>query len=383
MAGGKTDIEGQMTTFHRTVEAYQQGATTMPREYYTSPDVLVEERERIFARQWNCVGRANRIARPGDYIVRTIAGESLIILRDRGGDVRAFFNVCRHRGTRICRDASGQFSETIQCPYHAWTYTTDGRLIGAPHMHEVDGFDKGDFPLHAAAVAEFEGFLFVNVSDNPQPFDQHFAPMIHRLSRFGLADLEVGHRARYEVQANWKLVFQNYSECLHCPMIHPELSLVLPYQSGANDLIDGPFLGGYMEIAAPHESATLSGRACGRPVAPGLPEADRHRAFYYTLMPNLMLSIHPDYVNYYLVTPDGVDRTIVESEWMFSPENKHNPDFDPDGAIAFWDVTNRQDWEIVALSQQGISSRRYEPGPYSPRESMPAAWDREYRRMMA
>jgi Rieske 2Fe-2S family protein len=372
-----------MTTYHRTVEAYQQGAHTMPREYYVSPDVLAEERERIFARQWNCVGRTSRLARPGDYIVRTVAGESLIILRDRGAELRAFFNVCRHRGTQICSEASGQFSETIQCPYHAWTYTTDGRLIGAPHMHEVEGFDKRDFPLHAAAVAEYAGFVFVNVSDNPQPFDQHFAPMIHRLSRFGLADLEVGHSVRYEVDANWKLVFQNYSECLHCPMIHPELSVVLPYQSGANDLIDGRFLGGYMEIGAPHESATLSGRACGRPVTPGLPEADRHRAFYYTLMPNLMLSIHPDYVNYYVLTPDGVDRTIVESEWMFSPENKGNPDFNPADAIAFWEATNRQDWDIVARSQKGIGSRRYTPGPYSPRESMPAAWDREYLRMMA
>jgi Rieske 2Fe-2S family protein len=223
----------------------------------------------------------------------------------------------------------------------------------------------------------------VNVSENPQPFTEWFEPMMPRLSRFGLSKLEVGHSVRYEVQANWKLVFQNYSECLHCPMIHPELSLVLPYQSGANDLIDGPFLGGYMEISAPHESATLSGRACGRPVSPGLAEADRHRAFYYTLMPNLMLSIHPDYVNYYVLTPDGVDRTIVESEWMFSPENGHNPDFNPTDAISFWDITNRQDWDIVAWSQKGIGSRRYVPGPYSPRESIPAAWDREYLRLMA
>jgi Rieske 2Fe-2S family protein len=118
-------------------------------------------------------------------------------------------------------------------------------------------------------------------------------------------------------------------------------------------------------------------------VNPGLPEDDRHRAFYYTLMPNLLLSIHPDYVNYYLLTPDGVDRTIVESEWMFSPTNKGNPDFNPTDAIGFWDVTNRQDWDIVARSQKGIGSRRYVPGPYSPRESIPAAWDREYLRMMA
>jgi len=354
----------------------------MPRERYTSPHLLVEEMERIFARHWNCVGRVSRLASAGDYVVRDVAGESLIILRDRGGELRAFFNVCRHRGTRICRETSGQFSETIQCPYHAWTYTTDGRLIGAPHMQEAEGFDKRDYPLHAAAVAEWEGFVFVNIAERPQPFDEWFAPMLGRLERYHLAELTVGHSVRYDVHANWKLVFQNYSECLHCPMIHPELSTVLPYQSGANDLVDGPFLGGYMEITTPNESATLSGRACGRLVNPTLGEADRHRAFYYTLMPNLMLSVHPDYVNYYLLTPVAADRTIVESEWMFHRGNDGDPAFNPGDAIGFWDVTNRQDWDIVERSQLGISSRRYEPGPYSPRESIPAAWDRAYLEMM-
>ena len=119
-----------MTSFHRTVATYQQGARTMPGDYYTSPDILAEENERIFARSWHCVGRASALAAPGDYVLRTIAGESLIILRDRRGDLRAFFNVCRHRGTRLCEAASGHFSETIQCPYHAWTYTTDGRRSG-------------------------------------------------------------------------------------------------------------------------------------------------------------------------------------------------------------------------------------------------------------
>ena len=166
-----------MTMFQRTTTTYQQGARTMPGEYYTSPDILVEEHARIFARSWHCVGRASALTNPGDYVLRTVAGESLIILRDRDGELHAFFNVCRHRGTQICREASGQFSETIQCPYHAWTYTTDGRLIGAPHMQEVEGFDKREFPLHAAGVAEFAGFLFVNVSDDPQPFSEWFAPM--------------------------------------------------------------------------------------------------------------------------------------------------------------------------------------------------------------
>lgn len=371
-----------MSPFQATTRSFQQGARTMPGEYYTSPAILAEERDRIFARQWNCVGRSAAIARAGDFIVREVAGESIIVLRDRGGELRAFFNVCRHRGTRICQERSGRFSETIQCPYHAWTYATDGRLIGAPHMQDVEGFDRKNYPLHAAAVAESGGFLFVNVAREPEPFAVAFAPMIERFARYNIGAVRVKHSVRYDVAANWKLVFQNYSECLHCPTIHPELSAVLPYQSGANDLTEGPFLGGYMEITPPHASATMSGRACGRLVNPSLSADDRRRAFYYTLMPNMLLSIHPDYVNYYIVTPVAADRTTVESEWMFAPESEGDASFNPKDAIDFWDATNRQDWDIVARSQQGIRSSRYEPGPYSPRESIPAAWDREYLRTM-
>jgi len=371
-----------MTTFQRTTESYRQGARTMPREFYVAPEILAEEKERILSRSWSCVGRSGRLAVPGDYVVRTIADESLIVLRDRGGALRAFFNVCRHRGTRICMEQSGRLGETIQCPYHAWTYGTDGRLVGAPHMQDVPGFDKADYPLHPAAVAEWEGFVFVNLAERPEPFEGGWAPMLKRLERFALPGLEVGHQITYDVRANWKLVFQNYSECLHCPTIHPKLSTVLPYQSGANDLTEGPFLGGYMEIKPPNESATMSGRACGRLVDPGLPEDDRHRAFYYTLMPNLLLSLHPDYVNYYLVTPVTPDRTTVESQWLFHPDTLRDQANNIRDAIEFWDLTNRQDWDIVERSQLGISSRRYQPGPYSARESVPAAWDREYLRQM-
>ncbi|HYV98295.1 MAG TPA: aromatic ring-hydroxylating dioxygenase subunit alpha [Gemmatimonadaceae bacterium] len=371
-----------MTVFHRTVESFKPNARTMPGEMYTSPDILAEERETIFARQWNCVGRSSAIPGAGDYFLREIAGESLIIVRGRDGVVRAFFNICRHRGTRLCQATSGQFSETIQCPYHAWTYTIDGRLIGAPHMQGAEGFDKKDYPLHEARVAELHGFLFVNLESSAPPFERTFAPMLERFARYNLAELEVGHRARYDVNANWKLVFQNYSECLHCPTIHPELSNVLPYQSGANDLTEGPFLGGYMQITPPNRSATITGRACGRYVNPALSDDEHQRAFYYSLMPNMLLSIQPDYVNYYLLTPVAVDRTMVESEWMFAKGATADAEFNPADAVEFWDVTNKQDWDIVQRSQLGISSRRYAPGPYSPRESIPAAWDREYLRMM-
>jgi len=369
-------------TFRRTIESYRQGAHTMPRERYASPEIYALEQDKIFAQHWNCIGRASDFRKPGDYQLRRIAGESLIVVRDRGGELHAFFNVCRHRGTQICQEHQGQFSETIQCPYHAWTYALDGRLIGAPHMHEVEGFDKKSFPLHEAAVTEWEGFVFVNIGRDPQPFDEWFAPMLKRVARYDISSLRVGHRAQYEIAANWKLIFQNYSECLHCPTIHPELSLVLPYQSGANDLIEGPFLGGYMEIKAPNESATISGRACGRLVSDHIAGDDVKRAYYYTIMPNMFLSIHPDYVNYYMLTPVAVDRTIVTSEWMFSAKNEGDPTFNPDDAVKFWDVTNRQDWDICERSQRGIESRRYQPGPYSPRESIPAAWDAAYLSLM-
>ena len=369
-------------TFRPTATTYVPGSRTLPREIYTDNAVLEQERSRIFARSWNCVGRASAIAGPGDYIVRTVGNDSIIILRDRVGNVRAFFNTCRHRGTQLCSGESGRFSETIQCPYHAWTYSTEGRLIGAPHMQDVPGFDKDEYPLHSARVAEWEGFLFVNVWDEAPAFQEVWAPMIGRLPRFNLPALVPGHSVQYEVRANWKLVFQNYSECLHCPMIHPQLNAVLPYQSGANDLIEGPFLGGHMEITPPHESATMSGRACGYPVGPDVLYDGERRAYYYTLMPNMMLSLHPDYVNYYLVHPLAADRTLVQSEWLFHPDTLSDPACNIQDAIEFWDVTNRQDWDIVERSHRGIASSRYEPGPYSPRESIPAAWDREYVRMM-
>ena len=368
--------------FRKTASSYIQGAKTLPGEYYTSAEVFAREREAIFSQRWHCAGRSSGLAAAGDHVLCDVAGESLIVVRGRDDVLRAFFNVCRHRGTRLCDVNAGNVGETIQCPYHAWTYSTDGHLVGAPHMQTVDGFDKADYPLHQAAIAESHGFVFVNIAHHPQPFADWFQPMLDRLGRFGLGSLVAHHRVRYEVQANWKLVFQNYSECLHCPVIHPELASLIPYQSSANDLVEGPFLGGYMDIDAPHESVTMTGHACGAPVGPGIPEEDRRRAYYYSVMPNMLLSFHPDYVNYYVMTPLAPDRTVVESEWLFAAGSSQTAAFNPADAVTFWDIVNRQDWRIIERSQLGIASRRYTPGPYSPRESIPAAWDRCYLRLM-
>jgi Rieske 2Fe-2S family protein len=370
-----------MNTFMKTVEAYKQGARTMPGRYYTSAEVLREEQEKIWRRQWISVGRTAELASPGDYRTVLIGGESLIVLRDQPGKLRAFFNICRHRGTRLCMSERGRLSETIQCPYHAWTYALDGRLIGAPHMHEVEGFQKADYPLHQAALAEWNGFYFVNLDREPQVFTKVFAPLGDRFDRFNLPALVTVRRIVYDVRANWKLIMQNYSECLHCPTIHPELSTKLPYTSGANDLVEGRFLGGYMDIKAPNESATMTGRACGLPLG-NLSADDRSRGYYYTLFPSMMLSLHPDYAVYYTVWPRAPQESQVVCEWMVHPDSPQSPGYNIADAEEFWDRTNRQDWDICERSQLGVASARYEPGPYSPRESMPAAWDREYLRHM-
>jgi Rieske 2Fe-2S family protein len=299
-----SDLEFRPTSTH-----FRLGATTLPGEYYTSPAVFAAERQRIGLRSWHCVGRSARILQPGDFFLQDLAGESVIVLRIKDGSIRAHFNLCRHRGTRLCDRESGRFSETIQCPYHAWTYGLDGRLVGAPHMNEVPDFRKQDYPLHSARVAEWEGFLFLNLDPDPIPFDRAFGPLLSRLERFSPARLVSARRRTYQVGANWKLVFQNYSECLHCPMIHPELTAKVPYQSGANDLVEGPLLGGFMEIVPGHQSVTLS----GRPAGPAISAAaeDRMRGYYYTAIPNWMISIHPDYLNYYTIWPLGPDRTRI------------------------------------------------------------------------
>ena len=152
-------------TFRKTAETFQAGAKALPQRYFISPDVFAEEQEKIFLRQWILVGHQSRIAHAGDYFVSKVANESLIVIRDKRGEIRGFYNVCRHRGSRLIENTNGELSGAIQCPYHAWTYGLDGRLLGAPHMDDVPGFNKGDYSLHRVNLAVWEGFIFVNLAE--------------------------------------------------------------------------------------------------------------------------------------------------------------------------------------------------------------------------
>ena len=352
----------------------------MPQRYFVSPEVFASEQGKIFARHWVCVGHQSQLSRAGDYFLAEVAGESLILVRDKGGEIRGYYNVCRHRGTRLCQDETGH-AAAIQCPYHAWTYALDGRLLGAPHMEEVSGFRKDDYALQKVNLSLWEGFIFVSLIEKPPLLAEVFAPLHGKFSHWNLPQLRSARRVTYDVRANWKLVFQNYSECYHCPGVHPALAKVSPYDSAVNDLSEGPFLGGFMEIAQ-GASLTMSGKACARPVG-SIADQDQARVFYYSLFPNLLLSMHPDYVMVHQLWPQSPGQTLIHCDWFFHPEAAGEPGFNPEDAVEFWDMTNKQDWHVCELSQQGIASRAYRPGPYSSRESIPAAWDREYLRRLA
>jgi phenylpropionate dioxygenase-like ring-hydroxylating dioxygenase large terminal subunit len=409
-------------TFNVTADASAAGEKSLAQRYFISPDVFEQEQEQIFTKQWLLVGHQSQVADAGDYIVQQVIGESLIVIRDKDQHVRGFFNVCRHRGTRLKEDACGHAS-AIQCPYHAWTYGLDGRLIGAPHMDEVPGFDKADYSLKPVNLALWEGFIFVNLSEadsltsvlsqrerrNKGGFislEDWFAPLKGKFSHWNMSILRSAKRIEYDVRANWKLMFENYSECYHCPGVHPMLSKVSPYDSAENDLAEGPFLGGFMKINK-GAGLTMSGKACAlgitdssraRNRAPARNrgqkekiendydhehEHEKERVFYYSIFPNMLLSMHPEYVMVHQLWPQSPERTLIVCDWFFHPNAFERDDFNPEDAIEFWDMTNKQDWHVCELSQQGIASRAYEPGPYSSREKIPAAWDEYYLRQMS
>ena len=372
--------------FRKTAETFHAGAKTLPQRYFVSPGIFAEEQQKIFSTQWVLVGHQSYIQQAGQYFIAEIAGESVIVVRDKRGEIHGFYNVCRHRGSRLLEERDGRLSGGIQCPYHAWTYALDGHLLGAPHMDDASDFDKADYPLQRVNLCLWEGFIFVNLTDAStqrggyNSLKEWFSPLATKFSRWNMSTLRSAKRIEYEVRANWKLIFQNYSECYHCAGVHPELSRISPSDSAENDLTEGPFLGGFMRIAS-DKSLTMSGNACSLPVG-DFGDEDFRLVFYYSIFPNMLLSLHPDYVMVHQLQPQSPERTLILCDWFFHAQASERENFRPEDAIEFWDMVNRQDWHVCELSQEGISSRAYQPGPYSARESIPAEWDCYYLRVM-
>jgi Rieske 2Fe-2S family protein len=347
---------------------------TLPARYYTDTNLFQRELDTIFGQMWFCGGRTEQIPNPGDYFLCEVAGESLIVTRENGGAIRAFYNVCRHRGTRICRDEHGKFAGRIQCPYHGWTYGLDGKLLGAPHMDEA-GFCREDYALHAVNADVWDGNILLNLAARPEPLAAQLMDLPQKFSAWRMHQLCTYKQLVYDVKANWKLIISNYNECLHCPILHPMFSRVSDSMSGNNDQPQPAYIGGSMEFRAGAQTMSTDGQR-RRDYLPALSEEQRKLVLYYTVYPNLLLSLHPDYVMAHRLWPQAVDHTGVVCEWYFHPKEMAKPNFQGDDAVQFWDATNREDWAISELSQKGISSRAYVPGPYSLREKLPLAFDR-------
>jgi Rieske 2Fe-2S family protein len=356
-------------------EVMPETAFTLPARYYTDTAVFQRELDALFGTMWLHAGRSEEAAVPGQYFVREINGRNVFVTRNDHGLVKAFHNVCRHRGTRICAESTGQLTGSIQCPYHAWTYDLDGCLIGAPHMDEVPHFRKSDYPLLPVHADEWDGHVFLNLDARPGPLAAQLGPLMQKFRSWHMPNLRRGHRIVYDVKANWKLIIQNYNECLHCPNLHPALNKLSHYLSGENEPLRPTYMGGVMDLRPGVATLSMDG-TCPRAILPGLSAEDARRVYYYCVFPNMMLSLHPDYMLTHTLWPVAPNRTINVCEWHFQPSELERSGFDASDCIEFWDMTNRQDWHVCELSQAGIASPAYVPGPYSNREDLLYAFDR-------
>ena len=261
--------------------------------------------KKIFYKFWIYACRAEEIPSTGDYKLFQIADESIILVRDNSNEIRAHFNVCRHRGTQLCTQGSGNFAaKSIQCPYHAWTYGLDGKLLSAPLMNESNGFSKDKCSLHQAHVHVWEGFVFISLAQTPTPFEVQMEALIGKFSDWKMSELRIAHHIKYELNCNWKLILQNYQECYHCPGVHPLLSQWTPFDSAEHDYSKGAVIGGYMKIAKERGSLTMDGEAAAPPVC-DVSGDDLQRVHYYSVFPNILLTPHPDFVLFHHIMPDG------------------------------------------------------------------------------
>jgi Rieske 2Fe-2S family protein len=341
---------------------------TLPAAYYVDPASYGREMERIYAGMWVNACRLEQVSARGQFVRIDFAGASLLVVGDGAGGARAFHNVCRHRGTRLCETSDGVLAGSIQCPYHAWTYDLEGRLIGAPLMDDVEGFRADDYPLRRAGCEVWDGHVFVTLASAPAPLAAQLGDLPRRFAPWRMTELIRVHQLEYDVRANWKLVVQNYNECLHCPVIHPLLNRMHHYLGAENVPSAGSYCGGAMGFKAGVETLSTDGRR-RRAILPGLGPAEAALVNYFAIYPNLLLTLHPDYMLTVRLWPIAPDRTRLVSEWHVHPDEAARPDFVIADAIEFWDVTNREDWAICERSQQGIQSRGYTPGPYSNREA--------------
>jgi Rieske 2Fe-2S family protein len=342
-------------------------APTLDGVYYTDPGILAAEFDNIFERLWCYAGRADEIPAPGCFIRRRVGRETILLVRGQDQMIRAFLNVCRHRGAQLCLTDSGEVGRTIRCPYHAWTYDLDGQLVAAPNWRALDGIDRGRFRLRQVHAATWEGLIWVSLSEQPGPLKEQLQPQIEyrladytKFERYRLGELRVGARAEYDVAANWKLICENFQECYHCRNIHPELVATIPQFRSPAIGAQGYDAGGY-PIAAERASFSLTGQTM-LPRLPGLLPADDRLFYGMVMLPNCFISLVSDHVIVHRFEPAAPDRTLAVCEWLFPAETLEAGWHDTADAVALFGKVNEQDFAAAQWCQPNMSSRAYARG---------------------
>jgi phenylpropionate dioxygenase-like ring-hydroxylating dioxygenase large terminal subunit len=359
---------------------------TLPSSWYRSAQVYRAEKERIFCREWIAACREEELPNPGDHLVLDVLGESILLVRNRDGLLRAFYNVCRHRGSRLCRTPAETAAMSVAlpggitggrlivCPYHQWSYDFNGALVAAPHLTGSAGFQKQDFHLYPVGVDTWGGFVFLHLTPaEAKPLAEQLGGIAERLQRYPLSHLRIGATIRYDVAANWKILCENYNECYHCGGVHPELCALVPsFREAGGANLD-------WSRGIPHregaDTFTQSGTSVRRSF-PGLDADEQVRHKGELVYPNLFLSAAREHVAVYILRPRDAERTEITCHFLFEPHEIDKSGFDPSDVVNFWDLVNAQDWAVCEGVQNGIKSRVHTQGYYAPMED----WNLDIRR---
>jgi Rieske 2Fe-2S family protein len=338
---------------------------TLGGRWYTDPEIFAAEQDRILERSWTCVAHVGDLAAPGAYRTVTVGRESIVLVRGRDQAVRAFYNVCRHRGARLCTEPEGQVRRSLQCPYHAWTYDLSGKLVAAPNLTSMPDVDRVANGLAPVAVREWSGYVWVCLAPEPPSFETDvIGSVVTRLGdvesieHYGIEELALGRRISYDVAANWKLIVENFMECYHCATIHPELTEVLP--EFADGYAAQYYVGHGAEFGEDVAGFTVDGSA-GHPRIPGVEEDQDRRYYAITIRPQVFVNLVPDHVIVHRMTPLATDRTLVEVDWLFLPEVIASG-ADIDRSVELFHRVNVQDFDACERTQPGMSSRVYAAG---------------------
>ncbi len=344
---------------------------------YISEQVYEVERNKLFHGGWFMAGRADRLAR-GNRMVVDIAGESVLLARDLDDTIHAHANVCRHRGARLCDAHSESTQGSLMCPYHAWTYALDGQLLATPHLDD-DDLDKSALSLWKHHVQVWQGFIFVSLAKQPPAFDQWMsinATELLQLERYQFGKLKVAVRTSCEVAANWKIVVENYQECLHCTRVHPELVEVVPlFRSGW--ALDHSRDDGGANLANGGNSFSFSGTS-DLPLLPGVSGIDTTSYYGGTVFPNMFIDVTGTSAIVTTLFPKGPHHTTMTMEYMFAPEVVDLPGFDPSQIVDFSELIGAQDNVVCERVHLGVSSKAFEHGVLSPKDDEVIQFTKRY-----